>query len=85
MIAICDHAGDDRSKFVSTYLKNSRIENQFLPPYSPNLNLIERLWQFMNPKMRNHQDETFIEFKKAILGFFETISSYQKELKGLLS
>jgi hypothetical protein len=40
----------------------------------------------MNIKMRNHQyDEKFVEFKKAILGFFENISSYQKELKALLS
>ncbi|MDR2539612.1 MAG: transposase [Chlamydiales bacterium] len=81
-----DHASYYRSKLVSNYLKNSRIEIKFLPPYSPNLNLIERLWPFMNTKMRNHQyDEKFIEFQKATLGFFENISSYQKELKGLLS
>ncbi|MDR2540148.1 MAG: winged helix-turn-helix domain-containing protein [Chlamydiales bacterium] len=47
---------------------------------------IEQLWLFMNTKMRNHQyDETFVECKKATLGFFENISSYQKELKGFLS
>jgi hypothetical protein len=40
----------------------------------------------MNTKMRNHQyDETFVESKKAVLGFFENISSYQKELKSLFS
>jgi transposase len=85
VIAICNHASYYRSKLVSNYLKNSRIEIQFLPPYSPNLNLMERLWPFMNTKMRNHQyDEKFIEFKKAIFGFFANISSYQKELKSLL-
>jgi hypothetical protein len=40
----------------------------------------------MNPKMRNHPyDEKFVECKKVILGFFENISCYQKEFKGLLS
>ncbi len=39
---ICDNAGYYRSTLVSDYLKDSKIELVFLPPYSPNLNLIER-------------------------------------------
>jgi transposase len=86
IIAICDNASYYRSKLVSEYLKNSKIEIKFLPPYSPNLNLIERLWQFMNRKVRNNQYyEKFVEFKKATLSFFENISNYREELKSLLS
>ncbi|PWU13163.1 MAG: IS630 family transposase, partial [Chlamydiae bacterium] len=60
-----------RSKLISAYLKDSRIQMKFLPPYSPNLNLIERFWQFMNRQVRNNQYyEKFVEFKKATLSFF---------------
>ena len=42
---ICDNARYYRSKAVAEYLENSRINILFLPPYSPNLNLIERFWK----------------------------------------
>ncbi|WP_394813120.1 transposase [Methylobacter psychrophilus] len=31
--------------------KNSGQTNGFLPPYSPNLNLIERLWHFIKKQV----------------------------------
>ncbi len=40
---ICDNAKYYRSKKVKEYLGNSKVALVFLPPYSPNLNLIERL------------------------------------------
>ena len=43
---ICDNARYYRSKAVTAYIKTSRIKLIFLPPYAPNLNLIERLWKF---------------------------------------
>jgi len=42
IVVICDNAKYYRSKLVSDYLKTSKVEIKFLPPYSPNLNLIER-------------------------------------------
>ncbi|MFI0478987.1 MAG: IS630 family transposase [Candidatus Rhabdochlamydia sp.] len=85
IITICDNASYYRSKLVSEYLKNSRIEIKFLPPYSPNLNLIERLWRFMNTKIRNNKYyEKFLEFKETIFAFFENIPKYKEELKSLL-
>ncbi len=45
-----------------------------LPPYSPNLNPIERLWKVMNELSRNNQVfKTFNEFKEKIRGFFSGI------------
>ncbi len=36
---------------MSDFLKeNPRLEIEFLPPYAPNLNLIERLWGFAKKK-----------------------------------
>lgn len=39
----CDNARYYRNKAVTEYLKTSKIQLHFLPPYSPNLNPIERL------------------------------------------
>ena len=44
----CDNARYYRNKKVQAYLETSIISMRFLPPYSPNLNPIERLWKFMN-------------------------------------
>jgi transposase len=44
----------------------------YLPPYSPNLNPIERLWKVMNERARNNRFfSSANEFRKAITGFFE--------------
>ncbi|PWU14538.1 MAG: hypothetical protein C5B45_04285 [Chlamydiae bacterium] len=55
IVVICDNAAYYRSRLVADYLKTSRVEIKFLPPYSPDLNLIERLWRFMNKKVRNNR------------------------------
>ncbi|MCP4653352.1 MAG: IS630 family transposase [Candidatus Omnitrophica bacterium] len=42
-----------------------------LPPYSPNLNPIERLWKVMNEQVRNNRVfKNAQEFRKVILEFF---------------
>ena len=70
---------------VTDYLKSSKIEIKFLPPYSPNLNLIERLWRFLNKKVRdNRYYEKFSEFKEAVMAFFEKTPKFFDELKTLL-
>lgn len=83
---ICDNAKYYRSKIVFQYLKKSKIELVFLPPYSPNLNLIERLWRFMRKKITyNKYYETFDVFKDTIMNFFQNLSNYEDELKSLLT
>jgi transposase len=44
---IRENARYDCSKAVKAYLEDSRIQLVFLPPYAPNLNLIERLWKLV--------------------------------------
>ena len=48
---IADNARYYRAQMVGEFLKKSRIQFKFLPPYSPNLNLIERLWKFLKKKV----------------------------------
>lgn len=77
-----DNAKYYKNHLIQEYLKNSRIKLIFLPTYSPNLNLIERLWKFMRKQVINtiyYPD--FKSFKSAIKNFFDNINMYQSELK----
>lgn len=83
---ICDNAAYYKSGALKEKLENSRIHQIFLPPYSPNLNLIERLWKFLRKKAIDLCfNRHFDDFRKNILHFFENIHLYKEELKTLLT
>lgn len=83
---ICDNARYNRNKELQLWAINQRIEFVFLPTYSPNLNLIERLWRFLNKKILNSQYfEKYEDFKNAIRGFLENLKPYKNELESLLT
>lgn len=68
---ILDQSGYHKSAEVLDFIKTSRIELHYLPPYSPNLNPIERLWRVMNEQVRdNRVFHSAKEFRKAIAEFF---------------
>ena len=72
----CDNAPYYRNKAVKQYLTTSKVCLHFLPPYSPNLNPIERLWKWMKERViYNTYYEHFEDFKGAILGFFSVLST----------
>jgi transposase len=82
IIAICDNARYYRSHKVREFVHDTPIQLRFLPPYSPNLNLIERLWKLMKKKVINLcYYPTFKEFREAVLGFFENFNDYKDEAK----
>jgi transposase len=65
---------------------NPKIKMLHLPPYSPNLNLIERLWKFMRKKVINLKYyPKFEEFQQAIRDFFQNLEQYKMELKSLIT
>ena len=69
---ILDGAGYHRSQIVKDKAKELNIELHYLPPYSPNLNPIERLWKVLNEHVRNNQYfATAKEFRQQIDRFFE--------------
>lgn len=84
---ILDNARYHHSKLVKAWLKkHRRFKLIFLPPYSPNLNLIERLWRFFHQKVTwNHYFATLEEFRKATLKFFHNLKRYKRELNSLLT
>lgn len=52
---ILDGAGYHRTEQVKTWAWLLNIELHYLPPYSPNLNPIERLWKVMNEQVRDNR------------------------------
>jgi transposase len=83
--------GDNARYYYNAQLQawlaqNPRIKQVFLPTYSPNLNLIERLWKFLRKKVINtHFYPDFKDFRQAILHFFEHIEQYKAELDSLMT
>ena len=69
---ILDQAGYHRSAETKDAAEERGIKLHFLPPYSPNLNPIERLWKVMNESCRNNVFfSSAKEFRQAISDFFD--------------
>lgn len=83
---IADNAKYYKSELVKEYLETSKIKVIHIPPYAPNLNLIERLWLFYKKTiLYNKYYETFEEFKNATKKFFRNAKKYKKSLSSLLT
>ena len=81
-----DNAGYNRSHDVQKLAQEFNITLRYLPPYAPNLNLIERLWKFFKKRiMKNKYYPSFQSFYQAIDNFFKNFSDYEKELRSLLT
>jgi transposase len=80
---ICDNGRSNKNKALQKYLETSKIQIHYLPPYSPNLNPIERLWKLMRErKTYNKCYMNFAQFTEAIRGFFfEDIPKMKDVLK----
>jgi len=64
---VLDNAAYQRCYWVREYAILLDINLLFLPSYSPNLNLIERLWKFVKKQsLNNYYYETFDAFKAGI-------------------
>lgn len=84
---VMDNARYQRCHFIMDLASELGIELLFLPPYSPNLNLIERLWKFVKKKcLYSEYYETFTDFQQAIVDCIaETDGEYKPELASLLT
>lgn len=82
-----DNARYQKCSLVVSTAADLNIELCFLPPYSPNLNLIERLWKFVKKQcLYSKYYEKFFDFKNAISDCLNTAHSIHKQaLDSLLS
>lgn len=83
---VCDNAGYYQSPEVKIFAKSLAIKLIYLPAYSPNLNLIERIWKFFKKKVlyNKHYNE-FIDMVNASKKFFRNISQYENDLRSLMT
>ncbi len=84
---VLDNAKYHHARIVNNwFLRHPRFKRIFLPAYSPNLNIIERLWRFFHQKVtNNHYFATFQEFKEVTMEFFQNLKQYKQELDNLLT
>jgi transposase len=83
---VCDNAGYYRSPDVQAYAKALAIKLTYLPPYAPNLNLIERVWKFFKKKvLYNKHYPELSDMRKATQDFFEKIGQHHEALRSLLT
>lgn len=70
---ICDNSRVHRNREVEEYVKHSKkLEIHYLPPYSPNLNPIERLWKVLHEEVTyNKFYGKFADFTTAVRDFFK--------------
>jgi len=85
---VLDNARYQHCNAVMELAKALNIELLFLPSYSPNLNIIERLWKWAKKDCLNCKYyENFVSFKEAINKTLDKVGNYsaEKELKTLLA
>jgi transposase len=84
---VMDNARYQRCELVQALARSLGIELLFLPSYSPNLNLIERVWKFVKKEALGSKDfASYAEFGQAIEGCLSRLSSrYKAEMDTLLT
>lgn len=84
---VLDNARYQRCRLVQDLAEELSIELMFLPSYSPNLNLIERLWKHVKKQTLNGKFyETFDDFHKAIENTLQNLNTTgQNEIQTLIT
>ena len=86
IVIILDNARYNHAKEVKILAKKLGIKLLFLPPYSPNLNLIERVWKFLKKVLKNKYTPNFTDFVEKVNNTCWKFNSIFKEkLSSLLN
>ena len=86
IVIILDNARYNYAKITRAFAEENGIFLLFLPPYAPNLNLIERLWKFAKKYLvNNNYHEKFSQFLDATNCFFSNLKKYHQELTSLMT
>jgi transposase len=81
----------DRAKYygspvVKAWLgRHPEFQLEPLPTYSPNLNLIERLWKFLRKRALSRWHKTFEAMQAAVSEVLDHLSDYRSELDTLMT
>jgi transposase len=84
---VLDNARYQKCQSVANKAKELNIELLYLPPYSPNLNLIERLWRFVKKQVlySKHYDR-FDTFRNSINNCISDLGTrFKSEMQSLMT
>lgn len=83
---VLDNAPYNRAFQVRDSAKSLGIKLLYLPPFSPNLNPIERFWKFVkNKTMANNYFPDVKTFRKELMLFLRGVRKYKPELSTLIT
>jgi len=86
IVIFLDNAMYNHARYTTTFVEWYNITLIFLPPYCPNVALIERLWKFSKKELvHNIYYEKFDDFKDTVCNFFNNLEKYHDELETLLT
>ena len=78
-VLVLDGAGAHRSERVSY----GKVEKQLLPPYSPELNPVERFFQEVRRELKNKVYESYAEVEQAVEEIFKKYLAKPEAVKKL--
>jgi transposase len=85
-ILYLDNARYYHTEVVKEWLaRHPEFHLEPLPAYSPNLNLIERLWKFLRKKAFTRWHQTFEAMQAAVSGVLDQLGAYRDELATLMT
>ncbi len=86
IILFLDNAKYHKAVIVNQWLKeHPKLRVEFIPPYAPNLNLIERFWRFAKEKLvKNTYCEKYKTFRAKVFQFLNHVDEYIDELSTLI-
>ena len=82
---VLDNARYQKCKIVQDLAGELGIRLEYIPPYSPNLNLIERAWKFVKGELRTKYYDDFTVFCERIDAILAgTCSLYKEQMDRLV-
>jgi transposase len=85
-----DNARYQHAVILREWIEKARKEKgvtfdlRHLPAYSPNLNLIERLWKFLRKEALQKWHPSFEEMQQAVAAVLDNLPRYHKQLETLM-
>src|SRR5262245_43616184 len=86
-----DNARYQHAKVLKAWVEQTKKDKgvtfdlKYLPGYSPNLNLIERLWKFLRKEALQKWHPTFEDMQKAVADVLDNLPRYAGQLKTLMT
>jgi transposase len=86
-----DNARYQHAKVLKAWVEQTKVDKgvtfdlKHLPAYSPNLNLIERLWKFVRKEALQTWHTSFEKMQEAVASVLDNLSAYGEQLRTLMT